>query len=562
MNKIVDIKTYSRQDACNELKVVDSDSNIVVLEEMISKLPKNSVAMFDEVPLTSKNHTGSSFDWSSLKNTRGNDVTVVVCLQPLLSKVTLRSKGHTVVPPVEADVINLTRQYRSTTKILNLVNQLCQEDLPIEYNNIETMPSHEVEGPEVNIIGIVSETDKIAFKGWFKSQMINLACSPSQLKVIHDHETEELAKAIVSNTMFKQSLATLEEVQGCEYPIVMVLFSKSDNYSQLLEMCSRAQHKLFLVIQNHPILFDALDKKMVVTEENMRRHGGRLSSNKSYELMHIKTKLKMTYLFGDISREDAECQLQGWPPGSFLVRQTGDDYKLSRLNFNSRLKHSRIFSENETFYLKPEMKFPSVLELIRFYQNLSPGTKFALGYPRVNTESCSGHSDLDSGDSDEDPPKSCKKSTLPPKTNSSSSLIWPKPLLQQVSEEKDDYVSMRKPMLKRRPANLMLSPSRPAYNGLLASFAAALPTSQMTTEPAVTQTVKLKPLPHSARPTRLLPRDKIALQLPQSLPQPESKEIEDQDLLMKPSVRPRPSYLMLSPSKPSSMALLERKMNN
>lgn len=557
-----DVKTYSRQDACNKLKVVDSDNNIVVLEEIISKLPENSVAMFDEVPLTSEDHVRPSFDWSSLKNTRGNDVTVVVCLQPLLSKVTLKSKGHTVMPPGEADVINLTRQYRSSTKIMNLVNKLCQEDLPIEYNCIETRPSHEVEGPEVNLIGIVTETDKIAFKGWFKSQMINLACCPSQLKVIHDHETEELAKAIVSNTKFNQSLATLDEVQGCEFPIVMVLFSKSDNYSQLLEMCSRAQHKLFLVIQGHPTLFNALDKTLVVKEENMRRHGGRLSSNKSYELMHIKTKLKMAYLFGDISRKEAEYQLQGWPPGSFLVRQTGDDYKLSRLNFNSRLKHSKIFQENETFYLKSEKKFESILELIRFHQNLSPGTKWALGCPRFNTESCSGHADLDSGDSDEDQPKSSKISKLTPKVNATNRLRPPQPLLQQVSEEKDNNVSMRNPMFKPRPANLILSPSRPDYNGLLTSFAAALPTSQMTNEykgwnqPAVTKTLKLKPLPHSAAPTRLLPRDTNTLQPTQPFPQPESEKSEEQDLLMKPSVRPRPSYLMLSPSKPSQMASL------
>ena len=110
MNNITDIQTYSRQDACNKLKVVDSDNNIVVLEEIISKLPENSVAMFDEVPLSSKDLAGPSFNWSSLKNTRGNDVTVVVCLQPLLSKVTLKSKGHTVMPPVEADVINLRKQ--------------------------------------------------------------------------------------------------------------------------------------------------------------------------------------------------------------------------------------------------------------------------------------------------------------------------------------------------------------------------------------------------------------------------------------------------------------------
>ena len=78
------------------------------VQEIISKVPPHSVIVFDEVPLTSKVNLSKrmfSYDWSSLENRRSEEVTAVVCLQPIRIAPTFRAKAHTVIGPKDADVI-------------------------------------------------------------------------------------------------------------------------------------------------------------------------------------------------------------------------------------------------------------------------------------------------------------------------------------------------------------------------------------------------------------------------------------------------------------------------
>ena len=101
----------NRNECCERFNLVDSDNNIEFIQNIISKVPPHSVIVFDEVPLTSKvERKMASYDWCSLENKRPEEVTAVVCLQPIRIAPTFRAKTHTVIGPRDADVIELTNQ--------------------------------------------------------------------------------------------------------------------------------------------------------------------------------------------------------------------------------------------------------------------------------------------------------------------------------------------------------------------------------------------------------------------------------------------------------------------
>ena len=138
VNKEQNVVFLNRTQCCDKFDLVDRDDNIEIIQSVISELPAQSVITFDEVPLTSKEEKNKAFyDWSLLENKRPAEVTAVVCLQPIRIAPAFRQKTHSVVGPKDADVIELTNQYRNTNNILEFVNQLCQEKLPIEYTDIK-----------------------------------------------------------------------------------------------------------------------------------------------------------------------------------------------------------------------------------------------------------------------------------------------------------------------------------------------------------------------------------------------------------------------------------------
>ena len=101
----------NRAECCKKFDLMDSDDNIEIIQKIISKVPTLSVIVFDEVPLASKvEKRTASYDWSSLENARPEEVTAVVCLQPIRIAPTFRAKTHTVIGPRDADVIELTNQ--------------------------------------------------------------------------------------------------------------------------------------------------------------------------------------------------------------------------------------------------------------------------------------------------------------------------------------------------------------------------------------------------------------------------------------------------------------------
>ena len=59
----------NRTECCERFNVEDGDDNIKIIEHIINEVPPNTVLLFDEVPLTSKQEKNkASYDWSSLEN--------------------------------------------------------------------------------------------------------------------------------------------------------------------------------------------------------------------------------------------------------------------------------------------------------------------------------------------------------------------------------------------------------------------------------------------------------------------------------------------------------------
>ena len=120
----------NRTECCERFNLVDSDDNIEIIEKIIFEVPADSVIVFDEVPLSSKvKKKMALYDWSLLENKRPEEVTAVVCLQPILIAPTFRARTHNVIGPKDCDFIELKSQYRNTRNIVEFVNQLCQEKL-------------------------------------------------------------------------------------------------------------------------------------------------------------------------------------------------------------------------------------------------------------------------------------------------------------------------------------------------------------------------------------------------------------------------------------------------
>ena len=171
----------NRQECSERFNIEDGDDNIRIIEKTIEQVPADTALFFDEVPLASR-IVGSktSYDWSSLENRRPEEVTVVVSLQPLLLTPTIKARPRNVIGPRNADIIELTNQYRNTVNISRFVNQLCQEELPVEYADIKISSSHDIQGPEVKVVFLANHNLTGRLRVWLFNQLHEeLACERS-----------------------------------------------------------------------------------------------------------------------------------------------------------------------------------------------------------------------------------------------------------------------------------------------------------------------------------------------------------------------------------------------
>ena len=241
----------------------DSADNISVIEQVVAAIPEDSVIVFDETPFSSKG-TGRkrSFDWSSLRNQRKR-VTVIVSLQPVVVEETIKCKEHDILYPTDADVVELTQQYRSSSNITILCNRMCREDFPIEHSRLGSTPSHGVTGPEVTFYSIKKiETREVMLE--ITTNLEKLHCSEESVKFICDDSEESEVVTILGQTKYASCVTTLEKFRGSEVPVAVVISPKKDDFSRLLEMCTRAQFKLHVVIIDHPRIIKLLDIEQVV----------------------------------------------------------------------------------------------------------------------------------------------------------------------------------------------------------------------------------------------------------------------------------------------------------
>merc|ERR1719458_1663119 len=86
--------------------------------------------------------------------------------------------------------------------------------------------------------------------------------------MIHVSSTKELAQEVVHGTVYKDSVIQIDEFQGCETYVGVVFLGMDNNYSQLLEMCSRAQYKLILVISRD----NSLNEEILSTRAEITVH--------------------------------------------------------------------------------------------------------------------------------------------------------------------------------------------------------------------------------------------------------------------------------------------------
>jgi len=253
--------TLSRKDCCKKFDVKDSEDSIGVIETIMEKVEDNSIVMFDECPLEAQmRYRRTNYDWSQLKN-KGRNIFLVVCLQPVQMKTTLRSKSYDVIGPEAANIVNLNHQYRSTRKIINLVNNLCRGEVPMEYNSVAGEAGHDVEGPEVTAVYFDdTNTDVTRLSMWLNNQLdqIGVFHKESQLKVIYDEESKDIAKKCFPTSPL---LTSLDQFQGCEVPVAVVFYKEDNTHCRLVEMFSRAQYKLYLVIRGKA-LWDTLTTTM------------------------------------------------------------------------------------------------------------------------------------------------------------------------------------------------------------------------------------------------------------------------------------------------------------
>ena len=145
-----------------------------------------------------------------------------------------------------------------------------QDELPIQYANVKVLPSHDVEGPEITAMSISCLNQAGDLRMWLCDQLQkNLGCKPSQVKIIYLPSTKELAESVTNGTVFQVSMTSIDDFQGCEIPVAAVFLGSENDYSQIVEMCSRAQYKLIMVICANVALHRMIENTMQISVEDI-----------------------------------------------------------------------------------------------------------------------------------------------------------------------------------------------------------------------------------------------------------------------------------------------------
>ena len=102
--------------------------------------------------------------------------------------------------------------------------------------------------------------------------------------------------------------------------------------------------------------------------------------------------------YGDITEEKAEELLCDQVEGTFLLRQdTSGTFKLSRANHTDCqiAQHFVLNTGHKSFFFIPKKKFPSIEDLVEFYQSIDTSNQYWLGLPLLTEKAlCKASKDI------------------------------------------------------------------------------------------------------------------------------------------------------------------------
>merc|ERR1711962_491280 len=185
-----------------------------------------------------------------------------------------------------------------------------------------------------------------------------------KLLVIKEHGSENLRRVDIKT----------EKVQGED------LFFTGPGISgkSILGLVQKVRrvHKLYCPI-NEP------DDKDDSDDEDRPEKASGEESDEDDDEEKLDRESHNAYFWGDITSEEAEKKLENNHPGTFLLRQNGDLFKLSWISFNNRNYHAHI-TEQLGFFALGNRRFRTLCELVTFHQNQPHNFKNALGGPLIN----------------------------------------------------------------------------------------------------------------------------------------------------------------------------------
>ena len=90
----------------------------------------------------------------------------------------------------------------------------------------------------------------------------------------------------------------------------------------------------------------------------------------------------LAYNFGDIGRREAEQKVKDkGTPGSFLLRENDNMFKLTWMTFQGKVLHARLLEAKGKYYISKQKKFSSIPRMVKHYQAYPRSSENALGVP-------------------------------------------------------------------------------------------------------------------------------------------------------------------------------------
>lgn len=101
--------------------------------------------------------------------------------------------------------------------------------------------------------------------------------------------------------------------------------------------------------------------------------------------LHKQKSLDMySWFAGILSRDEAGELLKGSPDGSFLIRESEKGYLVISIQYNKNSFHIKITEKSDNVYLTDAKQFPSVEELLSYYQSNTLGASFPTVPSKLN----------------------------------------------------------------------------------------------------------------------------------------------------------------------------------